>query len=256
MQLIPDQALDQLIAAMASAARGEYPNDILELTREEHPLPVRLLAEACAFMMVKVEAREFRLQRLLEQTKENALAMVTAMAGALEARDAYSRHHAHRVGELAARLARRLGLSEEQVHWVRVGGFLHDVGKIGFSDAVFGSEDTRPNPELRAEIQAHPEQGADILGPLSFLAPAVEIVRCHHERLDGSGYPDGLMGEAIPLGARLVAVADTYDAITTDRPYQKGRAPAEAFGILREYAGSHYDPKVVEAFCAMMGEGE
>lgn len=175
------------------------------------------------------------------------------MAEAVGARDSYTKGHAMRVAELSARLGNFMALSEDEVHWIRLGGILHDVGKIGFSDKVFQNEDTVPSPAIMAEIKDHPTKGAEILDSLKFLEPALSIVRCHHERLDGTGYPLGLKGDEIPLGARIVAVVDSFDAMTTDRPYQKGMTTQEAFVVLKRLAVTGLDKKVVDAFCEMLG---
>jgi putative nucleotidyltransferase with HDIG domain len=248
---------------MAGAARGDYSQPLLELTHPDQPEPIRSLAEAMALMMVKVEAREYELaqlveelRRLNERLRQAALGTMEAMASALEARDEYTLGHAQRVGAYAEALARRLGLAEAEVEWVRIGGLLHDIGKIGFSDRLFSDEDLNLSQELWEEIKQHPARGVGILKDLDFLAPALDCVLFHHERIDGKGYPQGIAGEAIPLGARIVAVADVYDAVTTDRPYKKGRTPDQALAILRELAGQALCPECVAAFAAWVETGE
>ena len=139
-------------------------------------------------------------------------------------------------------------MSDEDVENVRIGAILHDIGKIGFSDQVFSNQDITLADGLLEEIRNHPEIGFNILGSLDFIGPAIDYVRYHHERLDGSGYPSGLKGEQIPLGAQIVSVADCFDAITTERSYQKGRNDNEAFSILREMSGKHLATDLVEAF--------
>jgi putative nucleotidyltransferase with HDIG domain len=258
---MPDP-LERLLEVMAEAARGRYGQRLMELTRPDQPEPVRSIAEAMALMMVKVEAREFELAQLVDelrrvnaQLKQAALGTVQAMASALEARDEYTQGHAQRVGAYAEALARRLGLAEAEVEWARIGGLLHDIGKIGFSDRVFSDEDLSLSQDLWEEIKQHPARGVGILKELDFLAPALDCVLFHHERIDGKGYPQGIAGEAIPLGARIVAVADVYDAVTTDRPYKKGRTPAQALAILRELSGTALCPECVQAFAAWLEEG-
>ncbi len=258
----PSVSLDELLAAIFAVARGEHGPRILELTGPGLPEPQRAIAEAMAMMMVKVEAREFQLSQLVEQLQEAnqrlrqaALDTVGAMAAALEARDRYTEGHARRVGDYARALAERLNLAAEEVEWVRLGGLLHDIGKIGFSDLVFTGEDLSFNQDLWEEIKQHPARGVGILKELEFLAPALDCVLFHHERLDGKGYPQGLKGDQIPLGARIVAVADVFDAITTDRPYKKGRSQDQALAILRDLAGKALCPQCVEAFAAWLEEG-
>jgi putative nucleotidyltransferase with HDIG domain len=251
----------RLIEIIEEIARGNYSNDVMSLTTEDHPEPVRNVAEAVGMMMVKVEAREYELEMMVERLrelnyriKENTIKTVSAMAHALAARDAYTEGHTARVGELAGRMAVRLGLDEETAESVRLGGILHDIGKIGFPDLLFQAHEGRNPPEMVKEIVRHPELGADILQDLDFLGASREYVHAHHERLDGKGYPRRLKAEDIPLGARIVAVADSFDAMTTDRPYQKGRSPEVAIGKLREHAGTRWDEDCISALQAVLEE--
>ena len=238
----------RLIRLIKEVSAGHYSDDILALTGPEFPPEIQEIAEAVGMMMVKIEAREYHLEQLFEKIKSNTLNTVTAVAGALGARDAYSEGHGERVGIYAERLARRLELTTEEVERIRIAGVLHDIGKIGFSDQVFTNEETRVNEDMLLEIRSHPQWGYDILKNLEFLGPALEYVYGHHERLDGKGYPRGLSGPEIPLGARIIAVADCFDAITTNRPYQDGKTPQQAFAILNEQAGDALDPVLVDAF--------
>ncbi|MBU2550668.1 MAG: HD domain-containing protein [Proteobacteria bacterium] len=245
----------ELIGIMESVAAGNYSNDIMEYTRPEHPEPIRRLAEAMGMMMVKVEAREQRLENLVaelevlnEQLQNNIIKTVCGIANALGARDRYTEGHGERVAEYAVRLARRMGLSEEEVQGILIGGLLHDVGKIGFSDRIFEHIDIRLPDDMREEIQRHPVIGAEIIKDLDFLGGAESYVLFHHERADGTGYPFGLRDEAIPQGARILAVADSFDAMTTDRSYQKGKTRDEAFAILRDLAGRGLSKELVELF--------
>jgi len=194
------------------------------------------------------------LKALNETIRQNSIKTVSAMANALAARDPYTEGHAARVGDLAERVARQMGLGDEAVESIRLAGILHDIGKISFSDRLFSQHEIRNPPELVKEIVKHPSVGAEILKDLDFLGPALDYVRCHHERPDGKGYPMRIEGEAVPLGARIVAVADSYDAMTTDRPYQKGRSPEVALEILRKHAGTKWDQVCVSALAAVIGD--
>lgn len=244
----PAKGQDRLLRAIKDVAAGNYSQEILELTGPEYPEDVRELAEAVSLMMVRIEAREMHLERLFETIKHNTLNTVTAVADALGARDAYTEGHGERVGAYAQRLARRMGLEERKIEHIRMAGILHDIGKIGFSDKVFSSDATAFNEELLLEIRSHPQWGYDILKHLDFLGPVLEYVYCHHERMDGRGYPRGLMGDEIPLGGRILAVVDCFDAITTNRPYQQGRTPQEGLAILGTLAGNALDADLVDAF--------
>lgn len=238
----------ELLACIKRIAAGEYSDDILQLTKPEYPQEIREMAEAVGLMMVRIEAREYSLELLLEKLKDNALKTVLGLANALSARDIYTKGHAERVSRYAERLARRVGLDEEEVEHVRIGGMLHDIGKIGFSDRLLSNQDTRPDPDMLVEIKNHPTWGMQILQELDFLGPALEFVHSHHERMDGKGYPRGVPAGELPEGARILAVADCFDAITTNRCYQQGQSAEAAFAILRKLAGDHLDPELVEAF--------
>ena len=252
---VPLKNLDRLIKIIADVAAGRYSNDIMDLTRREVEQPVRLIAEAMGFMMVKVEAREFHLQMLIKQLEEvnekirrNTIATVSAMAKALAARDAYTEGHAERVGRIAGLIAAEMGLSEQEAELVELAGLLHDIGKIGFPDYLFLPHAGNNPAEIVQEITRHPVTGAEILKGLDFLGPALSYIRYHHERPDGRGYPEHLKGADIPLGAKIIAVADAFDAMTTDRPYQKGRTFSEAISILKSGAGTQWDAECVSAF--------
>lgn len=247
--------IQQLLDIMLNVAAGCYSDDILALTTEETPEPIRTIAEAMGLMMVKVEAREFRLEMLVEELRranelirDNSLKTVAAMAQALEARDAYTRGHAERVAAIAAAIAEELGLPQQGIDTIRTAGVLHDVGKIGFSDRIFQPHESKSTPDMVKEIMSHPAVGAEILKNLDFLGEAIGIIHAHHERVDGKGYPRQLEMPMIPLGARIIAVADAYDAMTTDRPYQKARTYEAAMMILKTNAGTRWDSECVAAF--------
>ncbi len=253
------QGIDTLVEIIQKIASGEYSNDIMALTREDQPEAVRTIAEAMGMMMVKVEAREYRLELMVkelealnEKIKQNAIGVVSAMAHALAARDAYTEGHTARVADWACKIARQMGLPEDDVEFIRLGGILHDIGKIGFPDRLFQPHADKNPSDLVKQITRHPGTGAEILQDLDFLGPALEYVHCHHERPDGKGYPRRLKGEEIPLGARILAVADAFDAMTTDRPYQKGMQPEVALGILKKSAGEKWDADCVSAFEAVL----
>ncbi len=204
------------------------------------------------FNMVELLARVRSLIRLkhrndqLERT-ENIL---FALAAAVEAKDPYTEGHLYRLEEYASQISRALTLpaSTQQVN--RYGALLHDIGKISIPEAILNKPGKLTAEEF-AIIKQHPEIGERICRPLRSGADIAPIVRGHHERWDGGGYPDGLAGETIPLGARIVAVADAFDAMTTDRPYRKALALKTAWEILREGAGTQWDAAVVEAFMSV-----
>lgn len=180
-------------------------------------------------------------------------ATIEGWARALDLRDQETEHHTQRVTELTLRLARAMGMRDEELVQVRRGALLHDIGKMGVPDTIL----LKPGPlteEERRIIQRHPRLAYELLAPIDYLRPALDIPYCHHEKWDGTGYPRGLKGEQIPLAARIFAVADVYDALTSDRPYRKAWPREKALEYIREQSGRHFDPKVVEAFLKMIDE--
>lgn len=192
----------------------------------------------------RVEARTLELQ-------ESQIEMLDRLARAADVRDDDTGCHTRRVGELAAELARAIGLPEEQVDRLRRAAPLHDLGKIGVPDAVLLKPGALTESE-RAIIERHAEIGADLLAgsPSAHVRLAEEIARAHHERWDGTGYPHGLGGEAIPLAARIVAIVDVWDALTHARPYRPALAPAEVLAYMRGQSGRHFDPALLQVFLA------
>jgi len=177
---------------------------------------------------------------------------VGSLAQALDARDAYTAGHSRRVSDYSCAIAKAMNIPEQEMEIIRVGALLHDLGKIGISDLVL-QKPGRLTPEETELIQQHPVIGKRILENVQGLEAYLGIVELHHENLDGTGYPYGLRGEETPLHARIVKVADAYDAMTSDRPYRRGRSHAEAIAVLRRVSGSETDPAVVEAF-ALLGD--
>lgn len=179
--------------------------------------------------------------------QENSLNVLRTMVNVLEQRDSYTAGHSRRVTEIAMTIAARLELSGEDCKTLRLAGMIHDVGKIGIEDTIL-RKPGRLTAEEFAMIRTHPERGVQIIAPLDFLKGALPIVRHHHECYDGSGYPAGLGGEAIPLGARIVAIADTYDAITSSRAYRRARGQEAALAEITRCSGTQFDPELSSLF--------
>lgn len=175
------------------------------------------------------------------------MALMLAAAEAIENKDSYTAGHVHRVTNYSLLLGMELKLSQEELGDLWLAAALHDVGKIFVSDAILGKSGPL-TPEEAEVMKAHPVAGARILAEVSDLHGALGGVRHHHERYDGQGYPDGLQGDEIPLAARIIAVADTYDAITTQRPYRSARSPQQAAREIAAVAGTQLCPSVVRAF--------
>jgi ribonuclease P protein subunit RPR2 len=175
------------------------------------------------------------------------MATVRALSNAVEARDAYTGKHAERVARYAIEIGRELGLTRPDAPEIEFGFLLHDVGKLAVPDSIL----FKPGPltaEERSLMSRHTTVGAEIIADIEFLAEASKVVRSHHERWDGGGYPDGLAGKEIPLTARVFAVADVFDALTTDRPYRSALSFEEAHEMIVDESGKHFDPDVVGAF--------
>jgi putative nucleotidyltransferase with HDIG domain len=179
---------------------------------------------------------------------------VGSLAHALDARDPYTAGHSRRVSNYACAIARAMGLAEQEVETIRVGALLHDLGKIGISDLVLHKPGRLTADETEL-IRQHPVIGRRILDNVHGLEPYLAIVELHHENWDGSGYPRGLKGAETPLQARIVKVADSYDAMTSDRPYRRGMTHAQAMAILQKVSGSETDPEIVRAFSRVCPDG-
>lgn len=200
-------------------------------------------------------ARTRSLLRLKQYTDEleNAETVLFSLALSIEARDPYTRGHCDRLAAMGSKLGERLGLCEEEVTALRRAGIVHDVGKIVVPDAIL----LKPGPLTPDEItvmRKHTVVGERICAPLKSLRPVLPIIRHHHEKRDGSGYPDGLKGEEIPLPARILQLADVYDALTTDRPYRKAISSQEALTLMAEESGlGWWDRDLFDAFREMIG---
>ncbi len=184
------------------------------------------------------------LSRRMNQT---VIESVYALARTVGARDAYTEHHSEEMAEYATQIAEKLNLTKEETEDIKHGAMLHDIGKIGIPDEILLKPGKLTKEEMK-EVRKHPEIGADIVRQVHFLKHVVPIILHHHERYDGFGYGSGMRGQEIPLGARIVAVVDVYQALVSDRPYRKAYLKKEAIKIIREGAGSFFDPKIVEVF--------
>ena len=200
-----------------------------------------------SYQQALVYAREVR--QLYARLQHASLQGLEGLANALEAKDAYTRGHSERVGEWAKRVALALGFGRHDAEVIGQAGRLHDIGKIGVPEQILRKAGPLAPDEWEV-MRRHPVIGAQIVSPFEFFAGGALVVRHHHERCDGSGYPDGLTGPSIPPGARIVAVVDVYDALTSARPYRTSLSPCDAAGELRRQAGHTLDGEIVEVFLA------
>jgi len=222
-----------------------YDNRFMEISIGQKRL-VSLLASKAASA---IEA-----SNLNRDLQYSSLQTIAALANAIEARDHYTAGHTDRVYHYAEVLARQLNWSDARLDQLRNGCLLHDIGKIGIPDNVLNKPGFL-TAEERKIMEQHPEMGARILEDVPFLKPIIPYILTHHERFDGTGYPHGLQGEEIPVEGRLLAVADTFDAITSDRPYRQGRSPELAIEELDRYRGTQFDPRMVDLFVAAYENG-
>jgi HD-GYP domain-containing protein (c-di-GMP phosphodiesterase class II) len=183
------------------------------------------------------------------------VAMLSVLSRAIEARDAYTRGHSARVTAIAEAIARRLEWEDERLDLLQIGGPLHDIGKLAISDEVLGKPGRLDDSEL-AQIREHPRLGARLLLRLAAFRGALPYVLYHHERWDGTGYPTGRAGEEIPVEARVLAVADAFDAMTSDRPYRPALSHREALDEVERCSGSQFDPTIVDIFLELFTEAE
>ena len=200
------------------------------------------------YRLQKINQALIETQRQLEHAEMGTIATLVLTE---EAKDPYVRGHSKRVTRAAVEIAQELGLSEENCKIIERAGILHDIGKIGISDVILHKPDKLDEEEWTV-IKKHPQRAAEILEPLKFLTKEIEIICHHHERFDGKGYPDGLKTEDIPLGARILAVADTFDAMNSERPYRKPLPEDAITAELKKNSGSQFDPRIVNTFLDLL----
>jgi HD-GYP domain-containing protein (c-di-GMP phosphodiesterase class II) len=239
----------------SATARAVEPTSLLEISRNDFKV---LLDKAplLAYAMMRVLSTRLRgtgalmvaqLQRKNQELRMAYRDTINAVVNTLEARDPYTRGHTERVTTIAKAIAARMGQSDEDLFIIEMGALLHDVGKIGVTDAILRKPGPLDSGETEA-IREHPAKGRLILSNIAYLEGAIPCVLYHHERYDGSGYPERLAGTDIPLPGRIISVADAFDAMTIDRPYRRAMPFRRALAELRRGAGKQFDPKVVRAF--------
>ena len=203
----------------------------------------------------EVAARTRDLEREKEALRDLTVSIAETLINAMEAKDVYLRGHSHRVAELGAAIAAEMGMEGDQVELVRTAGRLHDVGKIGIREGVL-NKDGPLTPEEFAHVKDHVRIGMDILAPLQHLGAALEFIHHHHEHWDGSGYPQGIAGDDITVGGRVLTAADAFDALTSKRAYREPMTPAATLEYLRTQTGRLLDPKAYDALGTVVRRGE
>ena len=216
---------------------------------------IQSVRDALSGQSAPLTARAARAMQAVDRQREIHLESIRALAQAVEAKDPYTRRHSDQVAHYARHLGRAAGLAEDLVESIRTAALLHDVGKIGIPDHIL----TKPGRLTRKEfahVRRHPTLGFQILQNISVFSAEAKLVRHHHENWDGSGYPDGLRAEAIPLVARIVRLADVFDALASRRPYKEPWPPEQVVQAIKDGTGTQFDPALVEAFLRLVESGE
>ncbi|HET9848828.1 MAG TPA: HD domain-containing phosphohydrolase [Candidatus Dormibacteraeota bacterium] len=235
--------VQRLVEATRLVSAGDLDHQAPVTTHDE----IGELTQSFNQMTQSLKEKSQSLKTAMTQLQDTYLMTIEALAAAVEARDPYTHGHTQRVEEYAVIMAQELGCSEDDISAIRRASVLHDIGKIGIEDVILRKQGRlEPDEELR--MQRHPAIGVDMMQGIDFLEPVLPLVRHHHERWDGNGYPDQLHADEIPLGARILAVADALDAMTSDRPYRPARTFEYAKTEILKGSGTHFDPEVVTAF--------
>ncbi len=216
---------------------------------------ITVLAKRINFTVEEIEKYIKRLESLIRYNKRLFISTITALAAAIDAKDEYTRGHSERVTKFSVIIGKYLGLNAIELERIKVAGLLHDIGKIGIDDKILRKPGILTAEEFE-EMKKHPVIGYNILAPIKELKEINKGVKYHHEKWDGSGYPEGLKGEQIPLIARIIAVADTFDAMTSRRPYQDPMEPEFVRDKIMDFAGIRYDRRIVAAFVKAFNKGE
>ena len=253
--IVLGRALSNPAKRLASAARALAAGDYSIRTEVRSRNEIGELAYTFNKMACEIEDHIRRLRQAAEENQELFLGTIRALAQAIDAKDPYTRGHSVRVNRYSVLLARELGLSEREIREIHVSSLMHDVGKIGIDDHILKKPGKLTEGEFEV-MKTHPVLGANIMAPIRKMKQMLPGLRWHHERWAGGGYPDGLEGERIPLMARIIAVADAFDAMTTHRPYQKAMTFAQAHHRLNELKSVAFEVRIVEAFNRAYARGE
>ena len=239
--------LRRVVTGSLNVARGRFGAKVPVVRRDE----IGELAHTFNYMSAQLSEYDKENKSLFLDLQRGYVETIRALANSIDAKDPYTRGHSQRVGDISVEIGRELGLTERELKMLQYGGILHDIGKIGIKEKVLGKSAPLTDEEYEY-MKTHPLLGVGIIDPIEFLKGVKPIIRGHHERWDGKGYPDGLAGDAIDVGARIVNVADSYDAMVTHRPYNNPMTWEQAVARLKQIAGSQHDPKVTEAFLAVL----
>ena len=238
-------ALDDRESLLTALKAGA--DDFISKPFDRYELRARLLGITRLNRYQKLLHERAKLQEANAQLLDAYEATIEGWSHAMDLRDRETEGHSRRVADLTAQLAQSLGMSDKEIMHLRRGALLHDMGKIGIPDTILHKPDELTDDEWAIMCQ-HPKYAYDMLYRVEYLRPALDIPYCHHEKWDGTGYPRGLKGEEIPMAARLFAIVDVWDALTSNRPYRPAWSQAETLAYIREQSGKHFDPQVVDLF--------
>lgn len=241
----------QLAGVAGKIAAGDFSQRITINSRTE----IGELGDSFNSMAEKIQHYISDLQRASDENRQLFLGTVKSLAAAIDGKDPYTRGHSERVSRFSVAIAQRIGMNDEEVEKIRLSALLHDVGKIGIDDNILKKPAALTDEEYEI-MKQHPQKGYKIMSQIPAMKDFLPGMYMHHEMLDGRGYPQGLKGDEIPMMARIVAVADTFDAMTTDRPYSRALKIEEALRLIRGYVGTRYDYNVVEALVKACDEGQ
>jgi putative nucleotidyltransferase with HDIG domain len=248
------KAITRPIDMLTQTARSIAQRDFTQRAEIRSRTEIGELASTFNQMAEDIQRYIGNLKMASEQNRQLFFDAIEMIAAAVDAKDPYTKGHSGRVAQFSVILAREIGLPEEEVDKIRISATLHDVGKIGIEDRVLKKPGVLTNEEFEI-MKRHTVMGYEIVRQVKQLNEMLPGIRWHHEALNGRGYPDGVKGDELPLMVRIIAVADTFDAITTDRPYQAGAEFPKALEVLRRHVGTKYDPIVVDALDSALAKG-
>jgi putative two-component system response regulator len=238
---------DSLLTGLKSGA-----DDFISKPFDRFELRARLIGITRLNRFHKLVDEREKLQQAHQHLLDAYDATIAGWSHAMDLRDRETEGHSQRVTELTLKLAKAFGIQENELTHIRHGALLHDMGKLGIPDSILQKPDQLTNEEW-VVMRKHPQLAYELLYPIEYLRPALDIPYSHHEKWDGTGYPRGLKGEEIPLSARIFAIVDVWDAITSDRPYRPAYTIDQALSHIREQSGKHFDPQVVDVFFKLVG---
>ena len=244
-------ALEDRMSMLAGIDAGA--DDYLTKPVDRYELRARLAGIMRLNRYRKLLIERSNIEKAHEQLLVAYETTIEGWSRAMDLRDKETEGHTQRVTELTLKMAWAYGLSQSEIMHIRRGVLLHDIGKLGVPDAILHKPDKLTEEEW-VVMRRHPQLAYEMLYSIDYLRPAIEIPYCHHEKWDGTGYPRGLKGEEIPLAARMFAVVDVWDAVTSDRPYRAAWDKQKALDYIKQESGRHFDPQMVELFCSVIGE--